>query len=129
MSEQKLILVVDDEPDFAEVLVTKLAGAGFKTATAKDGVDGVAAARTLKPALIILDVRMPKMDGITALSELKKDNELSKIKVILLSSFKDTQAEEAPKEEERAKASGAEAFLSKSTNLDEIVEEARRLIS
>ncbi len=60
------ILTVDDEDDVRRLIATKLTKAGFDVVQAVDGEDGVAAAKTSNPDLVIMDVNMPKMDGFTA---------------------------------------------------------------
>ena len=82
------ILLVDDDPDF--VAATKMvleSRSDYKVLTASDGVFGLAIARAERPDLIILDVIMPFEDGFTAAKELKADAELSKIPIIILTSF------------------------------------------
>ncbi len=60
------ILMVDDEPDILEIVKYNLSSVGYQVFTAKDGVEGVEKAKKKNPHLIILDVMMPKMDGIEA---------------------------------------------------------------
>ena len=66
------ILVVDDEPDIRAVLSDCLAAAGFETSQAGDGDEAVAAVQAERPAVILLDVLMPRRGGMDALSELKR---------------------------------------------------------
>ncbi len=126
MTEKPLILIVDDSEDYAEILASKLRAAGFTIAMAKDGREGIAAARTFHPLVIILDVQMPNMDGITALTELRKDKTFSKTNIFLISSYVDPQQGEYLKEEQLAKSRGATDFLSKSMDLDEITKTVTR---
>jgi len=82
------ILLVDDDPDF--VLATKMvleSRSNYKVLTASDGVFALLTAKAEKPDLVILDVIMPFEDGFTAARELKADPELSRIPVIMLTSF------------------------------------------
>jgi len=82
------ILLVDDDPDFVAATKTVLESrSDYKVLTASDGVFGLSTAKAEKPDLIILDVIMPFEDGFTAARELKADPELSKIPVIILTSF------------------------------------------
>jgi len=73
MSEAQKILVVDDEPDILEFLSYNLKKEGFEVFTANNGIKGIEAARLYLPDLIILDVMMPGMDGITVCQELRSD--------------------------------------------------------
>ena len=82
------ILLVDDDPDF--VAATKMvleSRPDYKLFTASDGVFALSTARAERPDLIILDVIMPFEDGFTVAKELKADPELSKIPIIILTSF------------------------------------------
>jgi two-component system alkaline phosphatase synthesis response regulator PhoP len=82
------ILLVDDDPDF--ITATKMileSRSNYKLFTASDGVFALSTARAEKPDLIILDVIMPFEDGFTAAKELKTDPDLSKIPIIILTSF------------------------------------------
>ena len=67
------ILVVDDDPTNLEVLRVRLSAQGYEVVTAVDGEDALRRARELKPDLVLLDVMMPKLDGISVLKELKGD--------------------------------------------------------
>jgi two-component system, OmpR family, phosphate regulon response regulator PhoB len=83
----KRVLVVDDELDMRTFITTLLETSGFKPFAAQDGVQGLEMARRNKPALIILDVMMPKESGITLYRELKNDPDLKIIPVIMVSAL------------------------------------------
>ena len=83
----KKVLVVDDELDMRTYITTLLETNGYKPVSAINGVEGLEIARREKPALIILDVMMPKESGINMYRELKNDPELSNIPVIILSAL------------------------------------------
>ena len=83
----KKVLVVDDELDMRTFLTTLLETSGYKPISAEDGVHGLEVARAKKPALIILDVMMPKESGINLYRELKSDPDLKAIPVIMLSAL------------------------------------------
>jgi two-component system alkaline phosphatase synthesis response regulator PhoP len=88
------ILLVDDDPDF--VAATKMAlesRSDYQVFTANDGVFALSTARVEKPDLLILDVIMPFEDGFTTARELKADPELSRIPVIMLTSFSQRMGE------------------------------------
>ena len=63
MASQKIILVIDDEPDLREMIQYQLESNGFKVHTAVNGVDGLKKLKLIKPDLIILDMNMPEMGG------------------------------------------------------------------
>ena len=82
------ILLIDDDLDFVEATKTVLESRpGYEVITARDGVLALQMARDEKPDLIILDVIMPYKDGFTAAKQLKRDPELQKIPIIMLTSF------------------------------------------
>ena len=83
--KKKKILVVDDEPDMRTFLCTLLGTCGYKPIAAADGFEGMQKAREVKPELIILDVMLPKEGGIQMYRELKTDDDLKHIPVIMLS--------------------------------------------
>ena len=70
MSE--LILVVDDEADIRDLLVFNLKREGYETAEASDGLSALEQARSLRPSLILLDVMLPRMDGLAVCRELAR---------------------------------------------------------
>jgi len=76
------ILVIDDEQNIRDLISAYLRNEGYEVHTAADGLAGLKAALTLKPALIVLDVMLPEMDGIALLVELRR---VSNAYVIMLS--------------------------------------------
>jgi two-component system phosphate regulon response regulator PhoB len=81
------VLVVDDELDMRTFITTLLETNGYKPISAVDGREGLEIARRSRPALIILDVMMPKESGINMYRELKQDPTLKAIPVIMLSAL------------------------------------------
>lgn len=71
------ILLVDDEPDILEIIRYNLALEGYQIETAENGLEAIEKAKKIKPQLIIMDVMMPKMDGIEACEKIRKIPELS----------------------------------------------------
>ncbi len=78
------ILLVDDEEDIVEFLSYNLSREGFKVSSARNGLEALEKAKKELPNLIILDVMMPEMDGITALEEIRKIKKLDNTLVVLL---------------------------------------------
>jgi len=76
-SDSIKILLVDDEPDILEIVGYNLSSGGYEVFTAANGLDAIEVAKKEVPNLIILDVMMPKMDGIEACEQLRKLPELS----------------------------------------------------
>ena len=91
MAEQKLILIVDDEPAFREIFGAKFAADGFRIETAENGQIGIEKAKALKPDLILMDVNMPVMDGATAVLKFRDDPETKDLKVVFLTNLGDPQ--------------------------------------
>jgi DNA-binding response OmpR family regulator len=88
------ILLIDDDSDFVETTKMVLESRhDYKVLTASDGVFGLATAKAERPDLIILDVLMPFEDGFTTAKELKADPDLSKIPIIMLTSFSQRKGE------------------------------------
>ncbi|MDR6667953.1 response regulator [Rhizobium sp. 1399] len=85
------ILAVDDTPENLEILRMRLEASGYEVATAADGEEGLAQARSLAPDLILLDIMMPKLDGISVVRMLKEDVSLRSIPVILVTARADTR--------------------------------------
>ena len=81
------VLIVDGEQDMRVCLTTLLETNGFKPLSAEDGRQGMEMARKSKPALIILDVMMPKESGVGMYRELRLDPDLKDIPVIMLSAL------------------------------------------
>ncbi len=78
------ILVVDDEPDALEVLGFKLKEAGYTPLFAKDGNRAIAAARDERPALIVLDLMLPEVDGLEVCKILRRDPSTAAIPILML---------------------------------------------
>ena len=78
------ILVVDDEPDALEILGFKLKEAGYTPIFAKDGARAIAAARDERPALIVLDLMLPEIDGLEVCKILRRDPATASIPVVML---------------------------------------------
>lgn len=78
------ILIIDDDPDIRDVLNITLIQEGYEVIQAPDGQEGLKLAQTKKPDLIIVDFKMPKMDGRQVCRELKKDILLSHLPIIML---------------------------------------------
>lgn len=83
-ARDKTILVVDDEPDVREYLKTVLEDAEFKVVTAADGVEALEMIHRENPDFISLDLIMPRKSGHKLLYELKKDKDLSRIPVLIV---------------------------------------------
>ncbi len=84
MGDKKRILVVDVEPDFCSIIQGQLEKEGFEVELAYNGVEGLKKIRENPPDALILDVMMPEKDGYEVCKELKADEKLADIPVVLL---------------------------------------------
>jgi twitching motility two-component system response regulator PilH len=80
------ILIIDDTPSEAALMSAVVQKLGHNVQSVNDGETGIATAKTLKPALILLDVVMPKMDGFNTCRKIKKDPDLAGTPVIMVTS-------------------------------------------
>lgn len=87
MGKRARILLIDDDIDFVEATKTILETKLYEVMVAHEGDEGLRKAREENPDLILLDVIMPVKDGFTAAEQLKKDPQLSKIPVLMLTAF------------------------------------------
>jgi CheY-like chemotaxis protein len=84
MRTPPLILIVDDNPANVEILQMRLAANHYEIITAADGEEGLAMARDAQPDLILLDIMMPKMDGIEVCRHIRADASLPFIPIIMV---------------------------------------------
>lgn len=91
MHDPPLILAVDDTPENLEILRLRLEANGYEVVTAADGEEGLAKSRDLRPDLILLDIMMPKLDGISVVRMLKADAALRSIPVVLVTAKSDAR--------------------------------------
>jgi adenylate cyclase len=91
MRDPARILVVDDVPDNVDILQMRLESQGYEVVTAGDGAEALEKTRELLPDLMLLDIMMPKMDGIETVKRLKADASLPFIPVILVTAKTDAK--------------------------------------
>ncbi|MDP3794802.1 MAG: response regulator [bacterium] len=95
---KRLIVLVEDEPIIAGLLVDKLRRAGYQVETADDGVKGLQLIRDIKPDLVLLDMMLPKLNGFGVLEALYKEKLLPKLPVVIISnSGQEVELERAQK--------------------------------
>ncbi len=85
ISRRKTICIIDDDPDILTMYRLRFEQDGYLVSVAVNGETGLTLVRSTHPDVIILDIHMPQMDGISVLSELNRDPELAQIPVIILS--------------------------------------------
>lgn len=123
MSVKKTILLVEDDEFLAELYATKLDLEGFEVLLAGDGEKGLKLATDKKPALVLLDIILPKMDGFEVLKKLKAQAVTKDIPVILLTNL--SQKDEVSK----GLTSGAADYLIKAHFMpSEVVKKIKQII-
>ena len=90
---KQTILVVDDEKDLLDLIEYNLKKEGFDVLKAENGEEGIAVAKEKNPDLVLLDIMMPKMDGMQAVEEMRKDDQLKNIPIIFLTARSDEKTE------------------------------------
>lgn len=81
------ILIIDDNEDFSKILQERLEGKGYQVTVAHDGEEGFKKAGTEDPRLILLDIKMPGMDGLTFVRRLRKIDAIKNTSVMILTDF------------------------------------------
>ena len=118
-SDQRPVLVIEDDPNAANLIERILNREGYRVVKARNGQEGVEKAREVDPFVITLDVMMPEKDGWTVLRELKDDDEVSNIPVIIISVLDNLDL---------GYALGADAYMTKPVRKDVLIETIERCI-
>lgn len=92
MSDTKRILLIDDEPDFVDMIKMRLESNDYEVIAADNGEDGIRLAQAEKPDLILLDVMMPGIDGFQTLQRLKADGKTWDIPVVMLTAKREMKS-------------------------------------
>lgn len=121
--DRKKILLVDDEEDIIKMNMLRLIESNYDVVSAADGREALEKAEKEIPDLILLDVVMSGMDGLTTLAKLKDSPSTSSIPVIMLSGVGDKAAWN------RAKANGAADFIAKPFNGEMLLEAIKKHLS
>lgn len=117
------ILVVEDEPLLQELLVTELTKAGFTVLTANDGMEGAKLVLSNYPDLILTDILMPNMDGLSMLQEIRKNEKAKHIPVIVLSNLSDPDAKTQALENE------ADGYIVKAeVDIPEVIKQIKKIL-
>ena len=115
MDNAKTVLIIDDEIFLADIMRDKLMSEGFTVLEERDGEAGLGRALADRPDIILLDLVMPGMDGITMLKKLRQDEWGKSVPVVILSNLNNTQSVGD------SLASGANGYLVKvNTSLDDL---------
>jgi len=114
-ARKKKILIVDDEKDMCELLSMNLSAKGYATEMAYDGKEALKAVNKNEPDLIILDVKMPRMNGFQVLKKLKSSPSYARIPIIMLTVKKE------PPYLDKGLTLGAEFYLDKPFRFDNLM--------
>jgi len=116
------VLIVEDNPTNMKLTSGLLKRAGYEVLKAFDADEGIALAREKLPALILMDIQLPGMDGLTATRLLKGDEKTRHIKIIALTAF-------AMKgDEEKMLAAGCDGYISKPLRYKEFLEAVKTML-
>ena len=116
-----LILIVDDELLNRELLETMLGAYGYTTVTASNGLKALEQAQKHQPDLILMDIRMPKLDGYETTANLKADTTVQHIPVVLFSGLKTS-----PEERRHATEAGAVDVLQRGMDMESLMQYIRK---
>ena len=116
----KSVLVVDDDDGLLETLQELLETEGYAVTLAHDGIEALKTLETLTPAVILLDLRMPRMDGVTFAHELQRRERLRSLYIIVLTAnlYARRTADEM----------GANDFLAKPFDINELLEKVEQAL-
>ena len=120
--DKKMILVVDDDVDLLKMLKLRIESEGHEFISAKDGQEMIKAMKENKPDLIILDVMLPRMDGYSALREVRTEDDFKDIPVIVLT------AKEKKKMEDLFALEKIAFFIEKPFETNDLLSKIRNLL-
>ena len=116
------VLLVDDEPDLVELIEYALLAEGFRVLTARDGAEGLALAEAERPDLIVVDIMMPRMDGVELTARLRENGQLRLTPILMLT------ARTGEGDEVAGLEAGADDYLPKPVSTRRLVSRIRALL-
>ncbi len=116
-------LIIEDNENNMYLISFLLQNNGHEVSQAYDGKDGVELAKTVNPDLILLDIQLPKMNGYEVAVELRKDESLSKVPIVAITSYA------MPGDREKALAAGCTGYIKKPINPDTFLEEVESYLN
>lgn len=117
----KTILTIDDSRTMREMLRRTLQDSGFTVVQAEDGVHGLEVLGTCFPSVIITDVNMPRMDGLTFIEEVRRDPENRAIPILVLTTESDAE------KKARARKAGATGWIVKPFDSTKLIDAIKRV--
>ncbi len=121
--EKKLFLVVEDFEDSRFMMCRLLELAGYRVLEASDGEQAVKAAVEARPALILMDLSLPKLDGLAATRQIRKHKALSKVPILAVS------AHDSPQSREEALEAGCDDYVTKPIDFDHLNKLVKQIFS
>ena len=121
MADEKLILVVDDDPDLVEAVSMKLESENYRVVKAYDGIEAWEKIKEEIPDLVLLDVMMPRKNGYDVCDEIKNDPQYKNITVLLLTAVADAVPDTSYTHMD-GKTTLADDFIPKPIDLDKLME-------
>lgn len=118
----KTILSIDDSKSIRDMVAFTLEPEGYRVVSAENGQDGLEKLRIEKPALVITDLNMPVMDGLTFIEKARADPAGAGVPIVMLTT------ESAPQIREKGKAAGATGWINKPFDADKLVAVAKKLL-
>ena len=129
MREKPLILLVDDDPDFLEIVSLKLRSSGFDAEVAHNAVESLRRTEELQPDLILMDIHMPGSTGTDAALAVKQNPKTKDIHIAFLSSLNDPWPAMKGEKDRISGELGMDAFLSKTDDLNDLVRQIREILA
>ena len=117
--KKQLVMVVDDSEDVRELMALQLRLSGYEVIEASNGSEAVELAKANCPGLIIMDLQMPVMDGVTATRTIRGIRELCKVAIVAFSAFGGDYSQ-------RAIEAGCDEYVNKTVGVNELTTIARR---
>ena len=117
------VLYVEDAAVIRDTIARLLEISGYEVAYAKNGEEGVEKALSWKPDVVLMDLRMPVMDGFKAINQIKTDPQTSHIPIFVVSAWS------SKKERTRAKLEGADEFFVKPPDLNQLIDSIERAVA
>ena len=121
--ERKTVLIVDDEPGVRQ-LVSKILSRDYNVIEAKDGEEAVYVVRSQNPCIVIMDMMMPRMDGLTACYTIKRDPATNSIPVVML-----TAIDQELNKKLSTTVMGANKYMTKPFSAQELIDTVKQLSS
>ncbi len=117
MTPGQYILVVDDDDDFRETVAEVLKAAGYPVQEAENGERALEAIRDEQPGIVLLDLKMPVLDGWGVMERMRQDPRSAAVPILILSAYGF---------EWESELTGAQGYIPKSVGMEEIVERVRK---